>query len=690
MATTDSALPLDHADADAVRAYLAAIVESSSDAIISKNLDGIITSWNAAAERIFGYTAAEAIGKHISLVIPPDRLNEEHHIISQLRQGTRIDHFETVRCTADGRLIDISLTISPIRNRAGTLIGASKVVRDISLDKQAQVLLQQAHDTLETHVAARTAALKHQQAFLQTIIDAVADPIFVKDSRHRWIEGNNAFWHLVGPEEDVRGKTDYDLFPKEQADQFWAGDNKVLNGNQPHDAEEKLRAPDGTEMVIVTRKMPFTLPNGERALVGVIRDMTETRALAQELRQHRDNLQDLVTLQTKDIIDAKERAEAANRAKSEFLANMSHEIRTPMNAVVGLSAILASSTPLTDKQRIFINTLKTSADALLTLINDLLDISKIEAQTIDLERVPFTFAQVMNEITDIMAIRIREKNLAFTHNGAALAGQQYLGDPARLRQIILNLVNNAVKFTDTGSINVTIRAIRPAQDGPDQVIITVTDTGIGITPEQCALIFQKFMQADSSINRKYGGTGLGLAITKSLVEIMGGTLTVASTPGAGSAFTITLPLDRADHNIISGTAMPTQTPHDQNAPRILLVEDNPANVMVAAAFLERFGYRCDIAINGHEALEKLKQQAYLLVIMDVQMPGMNGLEATQAIRANEAAQNTARLPIIGMTAHGLAFDRARCLAAGMDDYMAKPFNPTELQQKITALIRPRT
>ena len=384
--------------------------------------------------------------------------------------------------------------------------------------------------------------------------------------------------------------------------------------------------------------------------------------------------------------EAKDRAEAASIAKSEFLANMSHEIRTPMNAVVGLSNILMRE-PLTDRQKEFVMTLQQSADALLGLIDDLLDISKIEARSIDLEHIPFSLAQILREISGIISVRARERNIGFFIEDQRPADRNYLGDPTRLRQILLNLCSNGVKFTDTGHVKIIVQGRHRAAD-IDEVTLIVEDTGIGIAPEQQEGIFAKFVQADSSINRKYGGTGLGLAITKALTEILGGEISVESEPGKGSRFLLRFPLQLAEpvSNDAYGQTGGSAVPVENEKPCILVVEDYAPNVLVVGFFLEDFGYRFDVASDGQEALEKIKQNSYAAVLMDVQMHMMNGLEATKRVRQHEQETGAPRLPIIGMTAHALSGDRERCLESGMDDYISKPFNPVEFQEKLQSLL----
>ena len=410
-----------------------------------------------------------------------------------------------------------------------------------------------------------------------------------------------------------------------------------------------------------------------RGFIKIARDMTKER-YAQEM-----------------LIEARNAAEAANIAKSEFLANMSHEIRTPMNAVIGLSNILSKSEPLTSKQQEFIKTLQMSADSLLALINDLLDISKIEARTVELENMPFNVTQMMQEVISMMSVRVHEKNLTFTGEGECVERQMYMGDPTRLRQIIVNLCSNAIKFTDKGNIHIKIECCPTEDESIENILISVQDTGIGIASDKLETIFHKFVQADSSINRRFGGTGLGLAITKTLTEIMGGTLSVQSQLGEGSTFTACIPLKKAEGFLVSEiTGSFSEAFSNKNVkmplePVVLLVEDYAPNVMVAQAFLEEFGYLSEVAVNGIEAVEKSRNGKFVAILMDVQMHGMNGLEATKLIREFEKIENKQRVPIIGMTAHALSGDKERCLAAGMDDYISKPFNPNDLKEKLNSL-----
>ncbi|MDC7684693.1 ATP-binding protein [Asticcacaulis sp. BYS171W] len=388
------------------------------------------------------------------------------------------------------------------------------------------------------------------------------------------------------------------------------------------------------------------------------------------------------------IINQSERlnAEQASIAKSEFLANMSHELRTPMNAIVGIISILDRDAKLTERQREFISTLRLSANALLNLINDLLDIAKIESQEIRLEERPFNMADVLEEVRSMMNVRAVEKDLQLNLKAPKRQELELIGDTIRIRQVLMNLVSNALKFTENGFVNLMVR-IEPIDGDTILLRVEVADSGIGMTAHQLETIFDKFVQADETITRRFGGSGLGLAITRNLVTLMKGEISVQSQPGMGSKFTVVLPLKKAPEGTESRpvTPAPRVAPVRQkaaNRKRVLMAEDYGGNVIVALTLLESFGYDVVVVGNGKEAVDKLEEQRFDIVLMDVQMPVMDGYTATALIRELQATGTIPPVKIIGMTAHALTGDREKCLESGMDDYISKPFNPDYLEQML--------
>ena len=382
-------------------------------------------------------------------------------------------------------------------------------------------------------------------------------------------------------------------------------------------------------------------------------------------------------------------ADQANVAKSEFMATLSHELRTPMNVIMGISDILVNSQQLTDKQRMLLNTLKGSADSLLSLINDMLDVAKIESGNIELENIEFSLPRLTQEVLSMMSVRAMEKGIKLDLIKRNDFPTSFCGDPNRIRQVLLNLVNNAVKFTEQGDVTITY-GLAKTDDNLYSVTFDITDTGIGIPPNKLDTIFEKFTQADSSISRRFGGTGLGLSITKTLVELLGGHITVKSVVGVGSTFAFTIPLATEGCGLVKDVEVEDELDLQTDSPRIpkvLVVEDVDANAMVVCTYLEEFGYEYDRVYDGKQAVEAAQKQDYLAILMDVQMHGMNGFVATGEIRKLEQAGTIQNHNyIIGMTAHALAGDRERCYAEGMDDYIPKPFNPKELRQKILSAI----
>lgn len=436
----------------------------------------------------------------------------------------------------------------------------------------------------------------------------------------------------------------------------------LSRGDVLRDDNAELKLPEGDVVPISCALGPIITDNQITGHVVVFRDMRLQKSAEDELRR------------------AKELAEDAAATKANFLATMSHEIRTPLNGVIG-TATLLSDTHLDDTQQQYVTTLKRSAEVLLSLINDILDFSKMDAGKVQLESTPFSLNVLLHDLDSMFHDQFQQKGLKAYYQLDPQLPQWLLGDEHRLRQVMINLIGNALKFTEQGGVFVRVQLLEQHDQHQSLIRFSVKDTGIGISPAAQARLFEAFTQADSSTTRQFGGTGLGLTISKKIVELMQGHLQVTSTEGKGSQFFFDIRLTKTDCPV---TQAPSAAPISQADPHdkyLLLVEDNKINQLVAGKFLQKFGYQYDIAENGAQALERMQTKAYDAILMDCQMPVLDGFEATKRIRLLEQSSQR-HVPIIGLTANALEGDREKCLACGMDDFTTKPIKIDELEAKL--------
>lgn len=599
--------------------------------------DGRVLYANQRAGRLMGLPVGSLVGRRLpeGSVTSRDRVR----LMARLTEHSFVDDMEIRIHGANGRPFWGLVSMIPFEQDGPAVLVACN---DITARKAAETALQ---DQLSLH---------------QTVIDTIPNAIFYKDVTGRHLGCNRAFVDMAGlPRDQIIGNTLTALGGDEElTGRASQSDSLLIAGDKRMDVyETTIRHPSGWSMRALVHKAAFRNMGGLGRVVGIvgaITDISDRIAFEEELTRARDQ------------------AEAANRAKSEFLAVISHEIRTPMNGILGMAHLLLD-TGLDATQHDYAATIHSSGEALLTILNDILDFSRLEAGRTLVQAEIFDLRAALDGVLALMMPRVREKAVELTLDMAPDLPAAVVGDVARLRQVLLNLVGNAVKFTDKGGIAVSVFPIG-RKDGKLMLRFDVRDTGIGIPLDARPLLFTSFSQADSSISRRFGGTGLGLAISKRLVELMGGEIDVESELGRGSRFWFTLPFAIAD-GLLAVPAPPVSLAPSRGL-AVLLAEDNPVNRIVAERVLTKAGHSVTAVEDGAQAVAALTQGRFDVVLMDVHMPEMDGFEATRRIRALSGP--AAHIPIIALTANVLAGDMERCVEAGMDSYLAKPFKPAEL------------
>jgi two-component system, sensor histidine kinase and response regulator len=636
------------------------ILDAAGEGIYGLDLEGNCTFVNPAGARMLGWSAEEVVGQPLHSLIHHTKsdgtpyLSEDCPMYAAYKDGTVHRVNNEVLWRKDGSSFPVGYISTPILDESSRPIGAVVIFDDITERKRAE------HE------------LAHERRLFQALMDNIPDTIYFQDTQCRFMRINKAQADMLGiadPQEAV-GKTDFDFFPPEFAQACYEAEQKLLESGQPMiDVEQKLTRPTGHVQWLSSTEVPIRDVEGKiMGYVGISRDITD-RKLAEI-----------------ELANATRAAESANRVKSEFLANMSHEIRTPINGVIGMTELVLD-TELSPEQREYLETIRSSAETLLTVINDILDFSKIEAGKLGLDSIPFALRDGVEETTRTIAFRAHQKGLELTCDIRPEVPEQILGDPTRLRQILVNLASNAIKFTEQGEVALQVEV--ESQSG-DSVMLhfSVRDTGMGIPVEKHGLIFEAFSQADTSTSRRFGGTGLGLTICSRLVSLMNGRMWLESAVGQGSTFHFTAQVGIAER----------QPERRRTEPRLegmaaLVVDDNVTNRRILAETLGLWGIRVTEAESAAAALTALaeaekKYDPFVLLLTDVQMPERDGFELVEEVKRRTDPAHT---PVVVMlTSAGARGDAVRCRQLGVAGYVTKPIRQSDLHKVLTIALSEST
>ncbi|HWQ19498.1 MAG TPA: PAS domain S-box protein [Methanotrichaceae archaeon] len=638
------------------------IVETANEGIWTVDAQRKTTYVNSKMAEMLGYSPEEMIGRS-----GLDFTDEEGKAISDLKVENRLHgikeshEFKLIR--KNGSPLWTIVSAQPLLDEDGKFAGSTSMLTDITQRKRAEEALK----TRESDLA-RAQAVAHLGSWRWDLDSDVVSwsrelyRIFGVDPM-TFVPSNAAAEQMIHPDDRAMHARLVGV---------------AMTGKAVEPFESRIIRPSGEERVVLASGFDVEFDGLGKPVVlfGTILDITDRKQMEEELRKSRDELELRVAERTAELVKAKEAAEAAAQAKAAFMANMSHELRTPMNAVIGMTSLLLEE-EITPEQKEYVEIIRKGGEAMLALINDILDISRAEREGVKLEYQPFSLRGCIEESMELVSDQASKKNLNLAYTIKYGTPDIIVGDSGRLRQILVNLLSNAIKFTDAGEISVSISS-KALGENRHQILFAVKDTGIGIPQGKMDQIFQPFTQAEMAINRKHGGAGLGLSISKRLVELMGGTIRADSTPGEGSTFCFTIEAKAAPGKSIKSEsiAQPIENLGEQHPLAILVAEDNPSNQKVLVEMLRRMGYRADAVADGIEVLEALERRPYDLILMDVKMPEMDGLEAARQIRKLWPDNGP---KIIAITAYALAGDREKCIEAGMDDYIAKPVKKDDLE-----------
>jgi len=681
---------------------LAAIVESSDDAIIAKDLNGVITAWNHAAERMFGYAPAEAIGRSIRIIVPDDRQDEETAILERIRRGEPTEHFETVRCRKDASCLNISLTVSPIRDELGAVIGASKIARDVTqrkrLDEQAAVEHRRTL-FLERVTATFAKSLNYEQTLKDVAASAI--PVIADWCAVDVVQEDGAVARLgIAHADPARVELAMEI------------SRRYNDPTAPYSAAQVIKTATPALISEVTDEMIVASARGDRERIDLIRSLglqsymclplvsggrtlgaltfatglSGRRYTAEDLR-FAEEIASRAALAMENA-QSYEQVQRANRLKDEFLATLSHELRTPLNAILGYARVVRGGMLSHEKVMPALETIERNATALAQMVEDLLDVSRVVAGKLRLDVQPVELPLILHEAIETIRPAAEARRIAVQTIIDPLVGP-ISGDPDRLRQIVWNLLSNAVKFTPKeGKVQLRLERINSS------VEIVVSDTGMGISTDFLPHIFERFRQADSGTARAHGGLGLGLAIVRTLTELHGGSVSASSSgPGTGATFRVRLPVMIVHPQASEDKRVHPRQPSPERLDRlpdltgihVFVVDDEPDARRLLTEILESAGARVTTVGSGAAALEKIAATPPDVLVADLGMPLMDGYELIRRIRAGE--RQVRDVPAAALTAYARSEDRVRTLRAGFEMHLSKPVDPMEFASAIEALAR---